>query len=287
VTATAGPRPFFADPRLSRFDPLSRVIFFDDFDHGLNGWTELIGNYEGSLESMLPPYRDLRPPMLSSATMWDTGTGGSLDGTYSLKLATRATPGHQAVAVKRLTWRRLGRVQMEAYLACKPEASELQLGDLDVRGFGFLFDLQNDAMRFMPHVRYLNAAEGAPRRRWQYRTSAPPRQQIGGSGKTASTYHLHPDGWIDLPDGEQSLCYNELPTKLNWHYLRLTADLASGRYLEMQCNDRTFDLSSLGLIQGPPEPTLPCMLNLAFFVEAGGPKRAFLYLDSVLVSTDA
>jgi hypothetical protein len=55
----------------------------------------------------------------------------------------------------------------------------------------------------------------------------------------------------------------------------------------MQCNDRTFDLSSLGLIQGPPEPTLPCMLNLAFFVEAGGPKRAFLYLDSVLVSTDA
>ncbi|MBI3972656.1 MAG: hypothetical protein HY332_15370 [Chloroflexi bacterium] len=274
------------DHRLSRFDPLARVLFFDDFDDGLHGWMELIGNYEGSLDSMLPPYRDLRPPMLSSATMWDTGTHGSVDGVYSMKLATRPRAGHQAVAVKRFTWRELGTVRLEAYVACKPEASELQLGDLDVQAFGLLFDLQNAEARFMPHLRYLNALDGRPRRVWQYRTSTPPRQQIGTSGQTGSTYHLSPEGWLDLPGGEQGLCYNELPTKLNWHYLRLDADLRAGTYTAFRCNDRTYDLSELGLIRTPPEPTLPCLLNCAFFVEAGRDQRAFLYVDSVLVSTD-
>ena len=275
-----------ADLRLSRFDPLERIILLNDFDDGLNGWTELIGNYENSLASMLAPYRDLRPPMLSSATVWDTGTGGSLDGTYALKVATRARAGHQAVAVKRLTWRQLGCIQLEAYVACKPEASELQLGDLDVRGFGLLFDLQNEHGRAMPHLRYHNAQDGQPRRRWQYKATTPPRAQIGASGKTGSVYHLHPDGWIDLPAAEQTLCYNELPTKLNWHYLRLLVDLTTTQYLEFQCNDRTYDLSALPLIRTPPEPTLPCMLNMAFFVEAGSDKRAFLYVDSVVLSTD-
>ena len=37
-----------ADPRLSRFDPLDRIIFYDDFDDGIRGWSELIGNYEHS-----------------------------------------------------------------------------------------------------------------------------------------------------------------------------------------------------------------------------------------------
>ena len=138
----------------------------------------------------------------------------------------------------------------------------------------------------MPHVRYLNAQHGVAHRRWQYRTSAPPRESIGDSGKTASTYHLHPDGWIDIPDGDQNLCYNELPTKLNWHYVRLDADLHTCAYTELQCNDRVYDLSGLGLIRTPPEPTLPCMLNVAFFVEAGAEKRAFLYVDSLVLSID-
>lgn len=81
---------WYADPRLSRFDPLSRIIYHDDFNQGLQGWVELIGNYEGSLDSMLPQYADMRPPMLSSGTHWDTGTHGAMQGTYSMKLATRA-----------------------------------------------------------------------------------------------------------------------------------------------------------------------------------------------------
>ena len=66
----------YSDPFLSKFDPLARILFADDFDTGMCGWSELIGNYEGSLDTILPPFRDLRPPMLSSATMWDTGTAG-------------------------------------------------------------------------------------------------------------------------------------------------------------------------------------------------------------------
>ena len=90
-----------ADPRLSRFDPLERIIFYDDFDEGIRGWSELIGNYEHTLDSMLPEYSDMRPPMLSNLTMWDTGSAGSMEGDYALKLASRAREGlagdqHQA-----------------------------------------------------------------------------------------------------------------------------------------------------------------------------------------------
>ena len=41
-----------ADPELSRFDPLEQILFYDDFDRGLCGWTALIGNYEETLDSV-------------------------------------------------------------------------------------------------------------------------------------------------------------------------------------------------------------------------------------------
>lgn len=75
---------------LSKYNPLNRILFFDNFDDGLHGWTELIGNYEGSLDNVLSPYRDHRPPQLSTLSMWDTGSAGSMDGMYALKIATRA-----------------------------------------------------------------------------------------------------------------------------------------------------------------------------------------------------
>ena len=71
-----------ADPRLSRFSPLSRIIYYDDFDEGLNGWTSLIGNYEDDLDNMLPGYRQLTTPMLSNLSFFDNGTHGSYDGSY-------------------------------------------------------------------------------------------------------------------------------------------------------------------------------------------------------------
>ena len=100
----------------------------------------MIGNYEETLDSMLPPYRDLRPPMLSASTMWDTGSAGSWDGTYAMKLATRSETGSMAVGLKRLTWQYQGPIQVEAYVTFKPEASELLLSELDVRSIGVVFD---------------------------------------------------------------------------------------------------------------------------------------------------
>ncbi|MFT5088106.1 MAG: hypothetical protein ACI906_003251 [Candidatus Latescibacterota bacterium] len=85
-------------PDLGAYDPLSSILFYDPFNRGLNGWTGLIGNYEDSLDAILTPYRDLRPPMLSNASTWDTGTGGALSGTYAMKLATR--PQRSALAVQ-------------------------------------------------------------------------------------------------------------------------------------------------------------------------------------------
>ena len=43
-----------ADPRLSRFDPLPRIISHDDFSRGHCGWSQLVGNYEDDLDTMLP-----------------------------------------------------------------------------------------------------------------------------------------------------------------------------------------------------------------------------------------
>ena len=281
-----------ADPVLSRFDPLSRIIFFDRFDRSLNGWTGLIGNYEDNLDSLLPGYQDLRPPMLSNLTVWDTGSNASLSGTYALKLATRPKAGSMAVCIKRHTFRRAGPIRLEAYFTFKPEATELKLSETDVRAVGVLFDLQESdtkagqpgVQRVMPHLRYLNAQDGLAAARWQYKKDRVVLHDIGGSGKTRSHFHLAPEGWLDLPGGDQLLCYNEIATKQNWHYLRLDFDLETMSYLRFQCNDRVFDMTGVEPMRMPAMANLWCMLNTLFFVETDRDKRAFLYLDAVLLS---
>lgn len=281
-----------ADPRLSRFDPLSRILSYDDFDYGLQGWTALIGNYEDNLDAMLPQYQDLRGPMLSSLSMWDTGSDGSAMGNYALKLATRPRAGSLAVAIKRLTYRRLAPIRVEAYFAFKPEATELRLSESDVRAVGLLLDLQDvdtrgeSAERVMPHIRYLNALDGQAVGQWQFKHRRETLAEIGGTGKTKSHFHLAPEGWEAIPGAQQRLCYNEIATKQNWHYLRLDFDLATMRFLGLQCNDRVFDLSAVAPMRMPAMANLWCMLNTVFFVETDLDKRAFLYLDSILISSD-
>lgn len=279
------------NPDLERFDPLERIFFYDDFDRGLQGWTALIGNYEESLDSILPEYRDLRPPMLSNLTAWDTGTAGSFAGNYAMKLATRPQPGAMSVGIKRTTFRHAAPIRLEAIFTFKPEADELRLSESDVRAVGVLFDLQDgdrradSRQRVMPHLRYLNALDGKPVGRWQFKERSEPMHDIGGTGKTRSHFHLAAEGWEDLPDGEQLLCYNEIATKQNWHYLRVDFDLASMSYLGLSCNDRTFDLSAIRPMRIPAMANLWCMLNIAFWAETDCAKRAYLYVDSVLLST--
>lgn len=273
-----------AHPDLSRFDPLPNILFYDDFDRGLQGWTGLIGNYEDSLDSILPPYRDLRPPMLTNSSAWDTGSSGSLSGTYAMKLATRPQPGSLAVGIKRLTYRHQGPIQLEAYFTFKPEASELRLSETDVHSIGVLFDLQDDQRRVMPHLHYLNAVDGVQQGRWQFKSRQPQFRDIGGTGKTVSHFHLGEEGWEDLPGGGQLLCYNEIATKQNWHYLKVGLDLESMTFTTFQCNDHLFDVSAVEPMTMPAMANLWCMLNVAFWVRAGSQKRSFLCLDSALLS---
>ena len=66
--------------------------------------------------------------------------------------------------------------------------------------------------------------------------------------------------------------------------LRFDFDLAAMRWLGFQCNDQQFDCAGIESIRIKAMPNLACMLNLAFFCEPDTHKRAFFYLDSVLLS---
>jgi hypothetical protein len=280
-----------ANPALSRFEPLPRIISLDDFSKGHCGWSQLVGNYEDDLDSMLPPYARHTSAMLSTLAHWDAGSHGGLDSSYALKIATRPVPGAQNVAIKRHTFRRRGPMRFELYFTFKPEACELKLAETDVRAVGLLFDLQSGDQddggeRVMPHLRFLNAADGEHLQKWQFKTETTAFKEIGSAGKTRSHYHLSPEGWQDLPGGAQRLCYNEIPTKVNWTYLRFDFDLSSMRALSMQCNDRCFDVTGFESIRMPAMSNLWCMLNFCLFAETDVAKRAFLYVDSVCISGD-
>jgi hypothetical protein len=229
--------------------------------------------------------------MLSSISHWDGGTHGSIDGTYALKVPTRARRDSQAVAIKRLTSRKAGPVRLEFYMTFKPEANELLLSDRDVKAIGFLFDLQTSdrtggGERVMPHLRYLNAKDGKLEQKWQFKPGTPAFSDIGDTADTVSHFHLGDEGWVDIPGGEQRLCYNEIATKVNWHYVRFDFDLATMKAARLQCNDRVFDLEGFDSLRMPAMKNLWCMLNIAMFVETASDKRAFLYLDSVCLSGD-
>ncbi|NGO50792.1 DUF6772 family protein [Allomesorhizobium camelthorni] len=280
-----------ADPALSRFDPLPRIISFDDFSRGHCGWSQLVGNYEDDLDTMLPGYAQHSSAMLSTLGHWDAGSHGAMDSSYALKIATRARPGARNVAIKRHTFRKRGPIRFELYFTFKPEASELKLSETDVRSIGFLFDLQcgdrdGDGERVMPHLRFLNAADGKHLQKWQYKRETTRFEAVGAGDKILSHYHLAPEGWLDLPDGEQRLCYNEIATKVNWSYLRFDFDLESMRALGLHCNDRNFDLSGFDSIRIPAMKNLWCMLNFCLFAETDVAKRAFLYVDSICISGD-
>ena len=271
-----------ADVELSRFDPLNRIIFYDNFDHGLSGWTELISasdypDAQGTAFQLPEWHRDYRSPMLSNLTMPDTGTHGALQGTYALKVATRPKAGHFAKSLKRLTWLRRGVYQAECFFTYKPEAASLGLGEQQVGQFGVSFDLQDEEHRYFMLVRYLNSENGEPRQRWQY---------SAGSLMLPEEEGYEPGGWKDIPGGEMALCYNETVTKVNWHYLRWVVDLTKREHVELQCNDRVMDMRGMAPILREPTPTLRGLLNLGFFVQADSDARCFLLIDSVVLSTE-
>lgn len=299
-----------SDPRLSKFNPLRRILALDDFNSGTHGWTELIGNFDGrgNLDTVDDHMRDFRPPQLSSCTFFDTGTHGAMSGTYALKLATRPYPGHTATAIRRLTMSAKGQVQIEAYFTYKAEATlggseendrfgevawdgNLHPSEAQFGCFTVATDLCSDqGLRYHTVARYLNTdLEHRLRRQWVYPTvpEPTPREHLEGKvklGYAADFTAPNPEDW--QPFGRpQEMCFNEVPTKVNWHYLRWLIDTDARRNIELQVNDRVYDMRDVPV---PPYAdrydSLENLLNFYFSVRTHSGVRNFLFLDSVLIS---
>ena len=269
---------------LSKYNPLPRIFYYDNFDYGFNGWTSLIGNYEDDLDNMHPGYRQLTTPMLSTLSFYDNGSHGSMSGSYALKISTKPQTGSQNVTIKRITFVKACNIQIECFFTFKPEASKRKLLDTDLKSIGILLDLQNDQNRVMPHLRYLNSYNGERKELWQFKQKTVPFNKF--SDKTVTHYHLIDKDWENINNKKQILCYNEIPTKVNWQYLNMGFDLKEMKYTHFQCNDIEYDVSKLGSLIIPAMPNLRGMLNVAFFVESDSERRASLYVDSLIVSGD-
>lgn len=300
-----------ADPQLSRFNPLPRILTYDNFETGTNGWAELLGNYDGNgnLDVVDDHMRDFRPAQLSSMNFFDIGTHGSMTGNYALKLATRPYKGHTAVAIRRLTMAKKGRVQLETYFTYKAEATlgsddaNNSVGDLTWDGnvhpseaqFGSITlgtDMCNDGLRYHCVTRYENTdMDNRLTRVWKVPTIPEPTPREHQEGKYdlkygADFYAPDPEDWLTFA-GPQELCYNEVPTKVNWHYLRWVFDTETRTNVEVQLNDQTMDMRDLPVpAYEDSYDSLETLLNFSFGVRTHSAVRNFLYLDSVLISVD-
>jgi hypothetical protein len=302
------------DRGLERFAPLERVITYDDFDAGYNGWLDLTPNYVYDGYESFPSAVDLgswAPCQLSSGPMRFASSAGSMEGTYSLKLTTAPTggphtepprPGSMGHAIKRLS--RFGDpefIQIEAWYSYTPVQDRVGLGEEDIRAFGFFFDVQDAEYRYMPGVRYVNSLGGRLVKKWQYYRV--------GVGVTRREWNFGvEDGWclpgVDnqwygrrfedgsadgyqwVPGGEQELVYNESPDKINWLYFRLKVDVRRREYVELQSMDRVFDMRGLQPTLVPGYRSIDGLINPVFFIEADTDRSVNLYLDSVVYSCE-
>jgi hypothetical protein len=299
-----------SDPMLARFNPLPRLLAVDRFNTTQHGWTELIGNYDGTgdLATVEPHMRDFRPPQLSSCSFFDIGTHGTLSGDYALKLATRPYPGHTATGIRRLTMAGKGLVQLETHLAFKAEANVGPLppgrdqvawdannhpSEGDFGAFTVATDIASDGgLRYHTVMRYQNTdLDGAMTGRWMYPSVPEPTPRDHFRGKSQLPYGAdftapNPEDWHQVGEPFE-FCVNEVPTKINWHYLRWQIDTEQRRNVELQLNDLTIDLRDVPV---PPYEeryqTLENLLNFYFSVRTHNGVRNFLFLDTVVISVD-
>lgn len=299
---------------LEKFNPLDRVMTYDDFDHGFNGWMDLTPNF------VYPDYRqhdtevDLAswaPTMISAAPMRFAASHGSMEGTYSLKLSTKPVAnryeempaaGSMGAAIKRLSgFGHPEKLQIEAWYSYTPQQDREGRGEEDIRAFGFFFDVQDSEYRYMPGVRYVNSVNGQLTKKWQY-------WRVADGVTKADWCFGNEDGWQEpgvdnlwygrrfpdgsadafqwIPNGEQDLLYNESPDKINWLYFRLTVDYRTRQYIELQSQDQVFDLRGLAPTLSPRYEGIDNLINPIFYVETDTDRSVNLFLDSVVYSTE-
>ena len=297
---------------LSKFQPLPHILCYDDFDNGLNGWIDLHPNHtEPGFKARKSIYDKTKgaPLSLSTASFGWAGTHGSIDGLYSMKLSTRPVagryeemplPGASSHAVKRLTFhRRPALYQYETWFAYTPEQDRIGLGEQDVRAFSFILDVQDDEYRYQPALRYVNSVNGKLVKRWQYCHSIAKTDKDWGYGSDIEWArngidpqwygHRRPDGSTDafqwLPGGEQELVYNETDDKINWIYFRMTVDLATRSYVEMECQGRVFDMRGLKPTLSEKYARITGLINPFMWIENDTNRSVNLYVDSFCLSS--
>jgi hypothetical protein len=298
---------------LDRFQPLQTILTYDDFNTGMNGWLDLTPNFTEDSFNAYPSVIDKSrwaPPMLSTATFSYVGTHGAMEGTYSLKLSTKPVAGpHEAPpvpgsighALKRMSKHRdINHLQAEMWYAYAPEQDRPGLGEEAIRAFGFLFDVQDTEYRYMPCLRYVNAANGEMKQRWQYGNAAEVTDEEWAYGAKGEWHQRgidpqwygrrYPDGTTDgfkeVPDGHQELLYNETNDKINWIYFRLLVDLKRREYVEFQSKDRVFDLREFKPTLVAPYARIENLINATLWVENDTDRGSFLFVDSIVVSID-
>jgi len=304
----------------SRFQSLNKVLLFDVFNYGYNGWMEIMPNfnehpYFDESPSILSKHQ-WPPVMLSTATFRYPGSHGAMSGQYSLKVSTRPianryeempAPGSLGQAIKRLSFHHLKRkfLQFEAWFAYTAEQDKMDgkgklpgLHENSIRAFGFGWDIQEGGNRYFAGARYLNAVNGELKNKWQiiYPSSKDDQDWAYDTQGDWCVKGVDPfwfgkrypdgrhDGFIDVSEGEQKLIYNETDCKINWQYIRLLIDTKEREYVELQSGDRTYDLKGQSIYTLDPYARIDGLMNPLVWVETDTNRRVFLYLDSVVIS---
>jgi len=300
-----------ADRKLSRYDPLEHILFYDEFDEGLNGWIPLSLDYDGMeapigwekepdrvagvkpVEAQRDTWSEDDWPagtahrgtiMLSSLSTWDVGSSGSWNGNYVLKLASAPKKGALGYMIKRISCPWWGKLRFEAYLTVKADHPDYRLGHRDINSFIIGYDLQDpdhvqNPKRFRPCIRYYNAdEEGNMQNKWQ--------AQFGPTAGFLAFGALNREGWTDVEYGHQEIPLNRAPTKYQFVYLRFTVDLKRHGYVDLHCHGRELDVAGQthSLTRKSYVEGCPGLLNVDIGVLTNADKRAFLLLDSIVMS---
>ena len=198
----------WAEPELSRFDPLPRIIAFDDFDRGFCGWTQP--------RRQLRAFARLDAARLCPALPGDAvdpvdlglGSHGSFDGSYASSSPRSPAPAHRTSPSN--VSRSASAVRSVSSSTSRSSRGERASAVRDRRALDwFLYDLQTgdadaDSWRVMPHLRFLNADGGRHLQRWQFKRRTTDVMPIGTENKTLTHYHLAPQDWEDLPTATRS-----------------------------------------------------------------------------------
>jgi hypothetical protein len=96
-------------------------------------------------------------------------------------------------------------------------------------------------------------------------------------------YHA---GYKDVPNGQQNLIYNETDCKINWQYLRLKVDIIDREYVEMQCQNKIYDLRGTKITAVDKYRRIDGLINPVIWLETDTNRRVFLYIDSFVASQE-